>query len=319
MLNTFLKKLKNITQVIAFCQYACKTKLYFWKAQKNLNMNNKTLIRKASGEVEPFSQAKLENSLRKAGAQDDTINYIVKDIRQWLEEGVSTRKIYARAFALLRKKRGATAARYKLKKALMELGPTGFPFEHFVGELMKEQGYDVKTGQLIQGICVQHEVDVVATNNEVQCLMECKFHNSPEKISNVQVPLYIRSRMNDIIDRRKNNHEFDGLRFEGWVVTNTRFSGDALTYGTCSGLKMLSWDFPQNNGLKELIERHHIFPVTTLAHLNQKQKQYLTEKGIVLCRQLLNNKAVLDQLGLSRNMKRKTLEELESLCFNNKH
>ncbi len=282
-------------------------------------MNNKTLIRKASGEVEPFSQTKLENSLKKAGAQNDTINYIVKDIRQWLEEGVSTRKIYTRAFALLRKKHGASAARYKLKKALIELGPTGFPFEHFVGELMKEQGYEVKTGQLIQGICVQHEVDVVATNNEVQCLMECKFHNSPEKISNVQVSLYIRSRMNDIIERRKNDPEFAGLRFEGWVVTNTRFSGDALTYGNCSGLKMLSWDFPQNNSLKDLIERHHIFPVTTLTHLNRKQKQVLIEKGIVLCRQLLAQKEVLDQLGLSHNLKRKTVEELESLSFNNKH
>ena len=282
-------------------------------------MNNKTLIRKASGEVEFFSQDKLENSLRKAGADNDTIQYIVNDIKQWLHEGVSTHEIYARAFGLLRKERGASAARYKLKKALMELGPTGFPFEHFVGELMKQQGYEVKTGQLIQGICIQHEVDVVATNDEVQCLMECKFHNRPEKISNVQVSLYIRSRMNDIIERRKNDPEFTGLRFEGWVVTNTRFSEDALTYGNCSGLKMLSWDFPQNNSLKDLIERYHIFPVTTLAHLNLKQKQVLIEKGIVLCRQLLANKEALNQLGLSHSLKRKTVEELESLCFNNKH
>lgn len=275
--------------------------------------NNKYLVKKASGEVELFSQQKLENSLRKAGASEETITNIVANIKNWLFEGVSTHKIYARAFGLLRKKSGGTAAKYKLKKAILELGPTGFPFEQFIGELMKQQGFEVKTGQIIKGACVQHEVDVVATKDKTQCLMECKFHNSPEKISDVKVSLYIRSRMNDIIERRKKNPEFAGLEFEGWVVTNTRFSSDAIDYGTCSGLKMLSWDFPENNALKDLVERYHVFPITTLVHLNQKQKIFLAEKGIVLSRQLLQQKQVLDELDLSNTARRKILAELESL------
>lgn len=237
-------------------------------------------IRKASGEVEPFSQHKLETSLRRAGAQEETIDWIVKEIKKWLEDGISTKKIYTRAFQLLQKKRGGTAARYKLKKAMMELGPTGFPFEHFIGQIMQHQGYEVLTGQIIQGHCVQHEVDVVATNDKVQNLMECKFHNSPGNISNVKVPLYIRSRMDDIIRKRKNEPEFNGLQFQGWVVTNTRFSSDALQYGKCSELKLLSWDYPENNGLKDLIEKYRIFPITTLAHLTQKQKIALTKKEL---------------------------------------
>lgn len=277
-------------------------------------MQNKHLVKKASGEVEPFSQQKFENSLRKAGASDETIRNIVSDIKNWLHEGVSTHKIYARAFGLLKKKSGGSAARYKLKKAMLELGPTGFPFEQFIGELMKQQGFEVKTGQLIKGVCVQHEVDVVATNHKIQCLMECKFHNSPEKISNVQVPLYIRSRMNDIIEVRKNDTEYKGLEFQSWVVTNTRFSSDAIDYGTCSGLKMLSWDFPENNSLKDLIERYRIFPITTLVHLTQKQKIALTEKGIVLCRQLWQKKEILDEFGLSNTNKLKVIDELTALC-----
>ena len=271
-------------------------------------------IKKASGELEPFSQHKLETSLRRAGAKEETIEWIVKEIKQWLEDGISTHKIYTRAFQLLQKKRGGTAARYKLKKAMMELGPTGFPFEHFIGQIMKHQGFDVQTGQIIQGHCVQHEVDVVATNDKVQNFMECKFHNSAGKISNVQVPLYIRSRMDDIIRKRKSEPEFNGLKFQGWVVTNTRFSSDALQYGECSGLKLLSWDHPENNGLKDLIEKYRIFPITTLAHLTQKQKIALTEKGIVLCRQLLENKHEIDALGLSKSKKQKLLEEIEALC-----
>ena len=281
-------------------------------------MNKTHWVKKASGDLEPFSEAKLRTSLRKAGASEETIESISGNIKQWLYKGVSTHKIYARAFALLRKKRGGAAARYKLKKAMLELGPTGFPFEHFVGELMKQQGYEVKTGQLIAGRCVQHEVDVVATKKQLQCLMECKFHNSPEKISNVQVPLYIRSRMNDIIEQRKMEAAYANFQFQGWVVTNTRFSSDAIDYGICSGLKMLSWDFPQNHALKDLVERYRIFPVTVLAHLNKKQKIMLTEKGIVLCRQIWQQKAVLDELGLTPSAKQKTLDELASL-FNQRN
>jgi hypothetical protein len=277
-------------------------------------MQSIPLVKKASGETEPFSQEKLKTSLRRSGAEDETIAQVVNEIKDWIHDGVSTHKIYVRAFELLRKKRGGLAARYHLKKAILELGPTGFPFEHFIGQIMKHQGFEVKTGQLIQGHCVQHEVDVVATNDDTQYLMECKFHNSQEKISNVQVPLYIRSRMDDIINKRKNEPEYGGLNFQGWVVTNTRFSSDALQYGKCSGLKLLSWDYPENNSLKDLIEKFSIFPITTLAHLTQKQKIMLAQKGIVMCRQLLQKSDEIDALGLTRPKRQKLVEELKALC-----
>jgi hypothetical protein len=278
-------------------------------------MQHNHLVTKASGDQEHFSEQKLKSSLQKAGASEASISYIINDIKEWLYDGVSTHKIYARAFKLLRQKKGSLAARYKLKKAIMELGPTGFPFEHFIGELMKAKGYEVKTGQLLQGICVQHEVDVVATDANTQCLMECKYHNSPDKISNVQVPLYIRSRMNDIIERRKNDRELKALNFEGWVVTNTRFSDDAIAYGTCSGLKMLSWDFPKKNGLKEQIEKHHLFPLTSLTRLTRKHKQVLMEAGIVLCRQILEKRHEIDKLGLSKTQRKRLMEEVEGLTY----
>ena len=88
-------------------------------------MNNKTLIRKASGEVEPFSQTNLENSLRKAGAQNDNHHYIVKDIRQWLEEGVSTRKIYTRAFALHSQKTRCISSPLQTEKSFNRTWPNG--------------------------------------------------------------------------------------------------------------------------------------------------------------------------------------------------
>jgi hypothetical protein len=252
--------------------------------------------------------------LRRAGAGEETIAEIGKDIMNWLSYGETTKNIYARAFRLLRKKRGSLAARYKLKKAIMELGPTGYPFEHFIGQIMKSQGFKVQTGLVVEGHCITHEMDVIATKDSVQRLVECKFHNGQGKISNVQVALYIRSRVDDIIKKRKTLPEFKGLEFEGWVVTNTRFSLDATKYGTCSGLKMLSWDYPRNNSLKDLIERDRIFPVTTLVNLTKNQKVMLAQKGIVLCRQLLESKEEVASLGLTFSKQKELEEELEELC-----
>lgn len=277
-------------------------------------MNNQPIIRKASGEKEPFSQEKLKASLRRAGAGEESITEIANDIKNWLSDGESTKKIYARAFRLLRKKRSSLAARYKLKKAIMEMGPSGYPFEHFIGQIMKTQGFEVQTGQVVAGHCITHEMDVIATKDSVQRLVECKFRNSQGKISSVQVPLYVRSRVDDIIKKRKTLPEFKGLNFEGWVVTNTRFSLDATNYGTCSGLKMLSWDYPRNNSLKDLIERDRIFPVTTLVGLTKNQKVMLAQKGIVLCRQLLEKPNEIGSLGLTLSQRNKLKEELVELC-----
>jgi len=277
-------------------------------------MNNQPIIRKASGETEPFSQSKLESSLRRAGASEETIKEISGNIINGLTHGESTKNIYARAFRLLRKKRSGLAARYKLKKAILELGPSGYPFEHFIGQIMKNQGFHVETGQIVEGNCITHEMDVIATKESVQRLVECKFHNGQGKISNVQVPLYIRSRVDDIIKKRKEMPEYQGLNFEGWVVTNTRFSLDAIKYGTCSGLNMLSWDYPRNHSLKDLIERDRIFPVTTLVNLTKKQKVMLAQKGIVLCRQLLEAPEEIASLGFTFSQRKKMEEELEELC-----
>lgn len=272
------------------------------------------LVKKASGELQQFSPSKLENSLHRAGAENELIQEIVKDIQSWITEGMTTRNIYSRAFILLRRKKRSLAARYSLKNAIMQLGPTGYPFEQFIGQVFKYQGFEVLVGQEVQGQCVTHEVDVIATANGTQRLVECKYYNSQDKFANVQVPLYIRSRVDDIIKKRKSMPEFQNLSFEGWIVTNTRFTSDALMFGTCSGLNLLSWNHPQENSLKDLVEKFGLFPVTALTQLSKAEKQALLGKSIVMCQQLLHSPEVLDSLGIKDNKRRKLMEEVKDLC-----
>ncbi len=277
-------------------------------------MSENVMIEKASGEKEAFDATKLKNSLKRAGTRDELADTILAEILPNLHEGMHTKEIYRRAFALLRKRKHSNAARYSLKKAIMELGPTGYPFEHFVAQVLASKGFDITVGEILQGKCVTHEVDVVATHNNTQYLVECKYYNSQGKYANVRVPLYVRSRVNDIIEFREKLPQYKETRFYGWVVTNTRFTDDALNYGRCAGLHMLSWDLPKNQSLKDLVEKAKVFPVTILTQLSKKEKENLLEQNIVLCRQL-RDKAdeILPAMGWKATKIKQMLKELDEL------
>jgi len=277
-------------------------------------MNNKTWIKKQSGELEAFSKEKLKRSLQHAGADEEAAEQIASELESWLYEGVRTKEIYKKAFSLLRRRQSGLAARYKLKNAMMELGPTGYPFESFIGELFRRQGFEVEVGKVVQGHCVTHEVDVIATKGKVQYFMECKYYLHTGKNANVQVPMYIRSRVDDIVRFRSQQPEYKDYTFKGGVVTNTRFTADAISFGECTGLHLLSWDYPSGKVLKELIDREHLFPVTVLTRLTKADKQVLIENGIVICSQLIQHPEVLDTLGFSLSKQRKVEEELKFLC-----
>ena len=94
-------------------------------------------IIKSSGEKAKFSLDKLKASLNQIGADKQTVNQIIDKVRDEIYQGISTKEIYNRAYALLKKNKRHLASRYKLKKAIYELGPTGFPFEQFLARLFE--------------------------------------------------------------------------------------------------------------------------------------------------------------------------------------
>ncbi|WP_313114386.1 ATP cone domain-containing protein [Aequorivita sediminis] len=271
---------------------------------------------KHSGERADFSIEKLKSSLRKSGAEEALVNEISNIVRDELYQGISTQEIYNRAFALLKKEKKGYASKYKLKKAIYELGPTGFPFEKFIAALLFYSGYKVKTGQFLQGECVLHEVDVVARKNDQFIVVECKFHSDEGRNCNVKIPLYIHSRYRDILNNYNDKNESE-MPTEGWVVTNTRFTEDALLYGKCVGLYLLSWDYPNGNGIKDRIDRLGLYPITVSTLLSQREKQFLLSRDIVLCKQLINDDFYLDHLGISENRQARILEEIKILCKHN--
>jgi hypothetical protein len=150
------------------------------------------VVTKANGRQELFSHEKLQASLLKAGADVETTTGIVDHIKDELEEGMSTSQIYKHAFFLLEQKQKSVALRYSMRRAVMDLGPSGFPFEKFIAAILKEKGFEVQTGQILLGGCVEHEVDIVAWNENKLIVVEAKFHNELGTRSDLKVALYVK-------------------------------------------------------------------------------------------------------------------------------
>lgn len=267
-----------------------------------------TLITKANGETEPYEPRKLRQSMRRAGANAVIVDQIADEVEDELYDGITTKEIYRQAFKKLKKESTTTAGRYQLKQAILQLGPTGYPFEHLVAALFKHQGFRTDVGVMVQGVCVQHEVDVIATRDHHQIMVECKFHNRQNRTSNVQVPLYIDARFRDI-QRRQQEEGTEYPIKESWIVTNTRFTSDAVDYGTCRGLHLISWDYPEEGSLKRMIDKAGLHPVTTLTPLSNKEKQMLLDEDIVLCRTIREQPNMLDQFPFNDKMKDKIIRE----------
>lgn len=270
-------------------------------------------VTKSSGEQVPFDVNKLKQSLTNAGADQKTVQDILIEVNRIIVPGISTRKIYQKAFTLLRQYNRPTAARFKLKRAIMELGPSGFPFEKFVGEILKDMGYNIQVGVIEQGRCITHEVDVIAENEEERIAIECKFGNSSHKKISSQVSLYINSRFHDLSQAWRKNPVWAEKKHTGWIVTNTTFTKDALDYGICAGLNMVSWNFPQNGSLKDLIDKCHLYPVTALVSLTKAEKKQIIEQNVVLVRDLFGNQKLLDSLHLTPTKRKRVIAEMEDL------
>lgn len=278
-----------------------------------MEKNNIEIV-KSSGEKVRFSLDKLRSSLLRTGANKKTIEQIMNVVRDELYQGISTKEIYNRAFALLKKEKSFFASKYKLKKAIYELGPTGFPFERFVGAVLKYSGFKIENNKILDGRCVTHEIDVIAHKNDQTTIIECKFHGDQGLNCNVKVPLYINSRYVDVKEQWNSNPKNGTKLSKGWVVTNTRFTQDALKYGKCVGLYLLSWDYPKDNGLKDRIDRLGLYPITVSTLLTNREKQFLLSRDVVLCRELIGDMFYLDHLGISEHRKERILKEIKSLC-----
>ncbi len=280
-------------------------------------MNKSVKVKKFSGELVDFDESKLKRSLKNANTDEALVSNIIDEIKKDLFPGMTTKRIYDKAFRLLKSKKRPSASRYKLKKAIMELGPSGFPFENFIGHIFEHDGYSTEVGVVMQGNCVTHEVDVFACKDERCYIIECKYHNSQGKANDVKIPLYIQSRFIDVKSQLENDKTNIFTNYQGWIFTNTRFTSDAINYAKCAGLKLVSWDYPETKSLKYRINKSRLFPITVLTSITKREKQQFLKEGVVLCKEIYESPGLLETKGFSKMRIRKIQEDIKDLCENN--
>ncbi len=271
-------------------------------------------IKKSGGGRETFDAAKLEQSLQLAGADDALVSKISSHILEEAIGGMTTDQIYDHAYFLLKKYKSPAIARYSLKRAVSQMGPTGFPFEHYIAELFKARGFSATTNVIVEGGCARHEIDVVAWNSDELVMMEAKFHGDFGLKSDLKVALYVRGRAEDI---SKKSYSFGGITRkvnQFLLVTNTNFSLSAISYSACVGLGLLGWTYPAKGNLHDLIDDSGLHPLSCLTTLGASHQRMLFERGIVLCKSIKNNSGILHSLGLSQHETDGILAEANLVC-----
>lgn len=277
-----------------------------------MHANRSVLITKANGEHEPFNPKKLYRSLVRSGADADVAESITTLIANAIHEGDHTKDIYTRAFTKLRRIERPMAARYSVKRALLDLGPSGYPFEDFLAEIYRALGYLTKTRIMVPGKCVEHEMDLIAVRNDERMAAEAKFHNNHGIKSDLKVALYVQARFEDIRAQAKQGSATDYTN--RILITNTKCTEQARIYAACVGLSIISWDYPQKGNLRELIEDTRVHPLSCITTLSKAHKRHLMESGVVLCRQVRDHVHELENLGLSDHAIQSVLGETERLC-----
>jgi hypothetical protein len=254
------------------------------------------IIVKADGTAEAFDGDKLEFSLKRAGAGVHTAERIRRTIETSIGSQVGAHEVYKRAFTMLRNETRSAAARYSLRRALFELGPTGHPFEDFVAHMFEREGWTIEARKMVPGKCVTHEVDVYATRNGECLAAELKYHNDPGYKTDVKTALYVKARFDDIwqADTVDGKCPVD----HGFLITNTKFTTQAIQYANCAGMKLLGWSYPHQGNLFDRIVASGIYPVTALTLLRKAEKRLLIDKRIVTCDQLQSHREALRDIGI---------------------
>jgi hypothetical protein len=167
---------------------------------------------------------------------------------------------------------------------------------------------------ILQGKCVSHEIDVIVKKNGTIAMVECKYHAGRDAASDVKVPMYILSRFNDLKGNQHTIFDKEEIISKCWIVTNNRFTTDAIDFANCSGLNLLSWNYPEDNNLRTKNDNNYLYPVTCLTTLSLAEKDKLLILDVILVKEIINNSDCLEKIELSTNRIKNVLKEASDLC-----
>ncbi len=251
----------------------------------NIQIKMSLKVINLKGEKEPFSSEKIYKACLRSGASEKTAREITKEIKNQVYEEIKTEQIGKIVRKLLEEKsEEAVAIKFCLKKAMRDLGPSGFSFEKFIVAILEEKGFQVDINQIMPGRCItNYEIDFVVKMGEKRQLGECKYRSDPKKKTDLRVALYNYARFLDI----SNHPLLKDADIEAILITNAKFTSKAIKYSECNKVKLLGWRYPKTGGLEKLIEETKLYPITILPSFDQELKNAFSKKNLMLVKDLL--------------------------------
>jgi len=249
---------------------------------------------KYDGRIEKFQRKKIIRTCLRVGVQKDVANSIADKIEKILYDGITTKEIYRNILKELNKYEKKTASIYGLRESIALMNPV--VFEIFVKKLLESYGYSCRHDKIVQGLCIDHQIDIIAERNETY-LVECKRHQNAHRFCGLNVCLQVEARFEDVSDgfnHNKNKYNFD----RAWIITNTKFSEHAKKYSRKKNIKLTGWKYPDNESLEKLIEEKKMFPVTIL-RTRKNIIQKISDAGIITIHDMTKER--LKKAGIEEN------------------
>ena len=253
---------------------------------------------KRDGRLEKFDMMKIIHTCSRSGVPEDVARNIAKEVQNEIYNRIPSEEVYKIVLEKLKKFQRSNAYLYKLRDAVSYIEPTAF--EKFTKRILDSMGYKSIWNMIIQGKCIDHQVDVVAEKESKKYLVECKRHTNPHRFCGLGVGLQVQARLEDILDgykRGMNKYNF----YRAWIFTNTKFSEHIIKYASAKNILLTGWRYPQGNGLENLIQKSHLLPITLLP-ISKSLKITLQINNIITLKDFISSKRrTLERLGISDN------------------
>lgn len=261
---------------------------------------------KANGEKAEFDRNKIVRTCKRAGIPQDVAKKIADKVESKIYNGITTKKILDLVLKKLDIYEERHSHKYDLKRAISKLNPGEHEFEKYIEHLLKAQGYKTKWNIIVQGECIEHQIDIIAEKDSKRYLVECKHHVNPHRFCGLGTCLQTWATLDDIMKGYKNGiikERYDNM----WLVVNTKFSEHAIRYAKAKRLILTGWNFPKGTDLRSMAEKKGMYPLTIL-NLPRTIMNKFSGTGILLLQEFVQTP--LDELYKKTSIDKKTLQDL---------
>lgn len=264
-------------------------------------------VTKFDGRREPFKKNKIIRTCLRVGISQKDAKEIANRIEHRVYDGITTREIYQMILKELEIYNRGKSSIYRLREALSMIEPHAF--ELFTMKLLESYGYECEHNKIITGLCVDHEVDVIAKKGKELLLIECKHHRNFHRFCGLDVALQVYARWQDIVDGFKKGFNYYNFT-NAWIFTNSKFSDHAIRYAEAKKMILTGWKYPEGQGIEILVQESKMFPVTILK-VRKKILERLMENGIVTIQDIDEKK--LNRLRIKDSIIRNIQKQINEL------